>query len=303
MSKYKVWGIAVGVLAAASMFSVGIAFAGNYYSAGSNPTFTQQSKGIYVYNDGSEDLIVLDARDISNLKIYSDEWDGVVAAQLAPVFDEAYDYAAGDIVVYDNRLFRCTTPTTHDGSFPASRFESVRVTELLSGTGADLQALKQAVDLYHETVIGVDAGAYDDQHIYNKGEACTNDGKIYVCKVDDSTLGAFRSEEFEPVTLISFMSQINRQIAVQEKKLSDAEGMLADGWMMGTDYVAGDYTISDDTLYVCLNDVTGSATAPSEDTVHFKPVKISDVLKDIDDFKMSVSKEHGSYKLTITKVN
>lgn len=72
---------------------------------------------------------------------------------------------------------------------------------------------------------------------------------------------------------------------------------------MGTDYTAGDYTISDDTLYVCLNDVTGSATAPSEDTVHFKPVKISDVLKDIDDFKMSVSKEHGSYKLTITKVN
>lgn len=300
----KLWIGLTGAVAVCAL-SAGVVFAANYYVAGDNPTFTQQSKGIYVYNDGTEDRIVLDARDITNLKIYSDEWDGVVAAQMAPVFDDTHDYAVGDIVTYDNRLFKCTNATTHDGTFPAGSFTSVKITELLAEAGLDLNTFKQTLDEYHEAVIGTTANAYDDQRTYHKGEACTNDGKIYVCKVADSTPGAFRSEEFDEKTLVSFISDMNSAVATQQEQIENMEGMIGDAWTMGSDYYVGNYTIDNDTLYICTSDVAGSSTKPSEDAAHFKAVNVADVLEYADDFKMSVSGGTGDipYKLTVTKVN
>ena len=302
MKKGKIL-FSIGLLAATFLIYAGIAFADNHYTGENNPSFTQQSKGIYVYSDGTEDLIVLDARDIDNLKLYSDAWDGVIATQLAPAFDNTKDYIKGEVVTYENHLLICKEDITHDGTFPAAKFENVRVTELLSGAGADMSSFKQTVDDFHENIIGLNAEAYNEQRTYSKGDACSYDGRIYVCNKDASTAGQFQPSEFDAVTLISFISEINKSALKQDDRLQDVEDSISDKWSMGHDYTAGEYVIYEDCLYLCKVDLSGSAVVPPDDATHFEPTKISSILEYVDDFKMSVSGGGSKpYKLTITKV-
>lgn len=70
--------------------------------------------------------------DIAVLNGNLDSQDGIVHQaflDLAPVFSTSSTYAVGDVVLYDNKIYKCTTAVTTAGAWDGSKWTQTTVGE------------------------------------------------------------------------------------------------------------------------------------------------------------------------------
>lgn len=117
--------------------------------------------------------------------------DGILGANdIAPTYDPTESYSVGDLVVYNNELYRCTSTTT--GDFDPNDWESISIDEILSeieialASKADSSAIPTdladlADDSTHRTVTDAEKVSWD-------GKADTSDIPTALSDLtDDST--------------------------------------------------------------------------------------------------------------------
>ena len=315
MTKKKLLLTTVAAIVGAASIG-GIAFASRYFNINEDPTFVQKSKGVYAYNDGNEDIIVLDSSDINNLKLYSDDWDTVLSGQFAPLYEGGHAYTVGELCVYNNRLYKCKTAFTSDAqhTWESGNFEPTTVKDMMDQLG--VTAVSDMAKL-----LG-DVEEYDPSKEYEAGTFASHNGKVYVSQGRVSNTGTsvtwgavtgpFNESEWEEVSIYGLLEfcyagtlKNGFELSIQEEATKKLAKNMSDAWAASKAYVAGDYVINNNALYRCTADHTSSADFAT-DTAKWESVKITDVLKTADDYKIDVSggtSESDPYKLTITKAN
>lgn len=87
------------------------------------------------------DISVINANmDTIDLQMHNNAAAATTAATNASdEYDTATSYAVGDYCIYENVLYECTTATT--GSFDATAWTAVKITDLIAALDARITAL------------------------------------------------------------------------------------------------------------------------------------------------------------------
>ena len=148
------------------------------------------------YRGGAEKMSVEQA-----LKETSGEAAAIAALQatkanqatIAPVFDATASYTVGDLVYYENAIYRCTTD--HTGAWAAADF---------AATSVETEILRAAAVKADESDI---APAFDATATYEAGDLVYYNGTIYRCTNDHT--GDWDATDFSATTIAGELNGLN----------------------------------------------------------------------------------------------
>lgn len=151
------------------------------------------------YRGGAEKMSVEQA-----LKETSGEAAAIAALQatkanqatIAPVFDATASYTVGDLVYYENAIYRCTTD--HTGAWAAADF---------AATSVETEILRAAAVKADESGI---APAFDATATYEAGDLVYYNGTIYRCTNDHT--GDWDATDFSATTIAGELNGLNSNI-------------------------------------------------------------------------------------------
>ena len=146
---------------------------------------------------GERNVIYLVPKEVPGEGNYSDEyiWDSdeetyeqigdtqvapiedyIKDSSIAPLYDNTSTYAVGDIVVYENELYRCTTAIS-----TAEEWDSIHWTK--TDIISEMPVIPPIpADANHNI-----ASAYDSTATYDLGDLCIYNGNLYECSTAIST--------------------------------------------------------------------------------------------------------------------
>lgn len=173
------------------------------------------------YRGGAEKMSVEQA-----LKETSGEAAAIAALQatkanqatIAPVFDATSSYTVGDLVYYENAIYRCTTD--HTGAWAAADF---------AATSVETEILRAAAVKADESDI---APAFDATATYEAGDLVYYNGTIYRCTNDHT--GDWDATDFSATTIAGELNGLNSNITTADGKISNMESNRAVGYYDAT---------------------------------------------------------------------
>lgn len=169
---------------------------------------------------------------------------------IADNFDKTKSYSAGQLVVYDNILYRCTS--THSGDWTAADFVESTVSGALNlmATKTELADLGSSTDLAISGKIGLDkiAGEFSTGTAYSVGQIVKKDGKLYRCTTAHAAGSWNSGADFTEAPVSVSVNQMAEDIASLNGTIAQT-ALKSDLGYSGKSY---DIDVSDDvgTIYV-----------------------------------------------------
>lgn len=181
---------------------------------------------------------------------------------IADDFDKTKSYSVGQLVVYDNKLYRCTS--AHTGDWTAAHFTTSTVEAALA-----LKALLS--DLADEFADGT----------YSVGQLVKKDGKIYRCTTAHT--GAWNggadfveSTVSGALNLMATKAELSELSSSTDSAISGKIGLdkIAEEFSTGTSYSVGQLVKKDGKLYRCTAPHTAGSWNQGADFTE-APVSVS----------------------------
>lgn len=124
---------------------------------------------------------------------------------IAPVYSTSSTYDLGDLVIYNNNLYECTTAITTAESWTAAHWTQVKVSDELDKKAnlTDIPA-----DANHNI-----ASAYDSTATYAVGDLCIYNGNLYECSTAISTAEAWDSTHW---TQVNIQNELNKKMNITD---------------------------------------------------------------------------------------
>ena len=168
-------------------------------------------------------------------KIVDDAVVGLIASAFA-----LRTYAVGDYCIRNRTLYRCITAIPIASSWDASKWEVVKVADVLQ----DLE--DRVYDL--EAIV---APEYDSASTYSLGDYCRHDGKLYRSTWPMSITGTWDSSKWSETTIGRRLKLDEDTLTEHTTSISRIKGDIAAEYSTSKAYAVGDYCLRDDYLYVC----------------------------------------------------
>ena len=125
--------------------------------------------------------------------------DTLLSQNVAAIYDASKTYAAGDYVVYNNKLYECKTDVTVPEEFDSSKWTE---TYIMTSIDARVDAvLDQILDTKLSGIKGMIANEYRNDITYDVGAIVSYNGNLYKCIEDVTLAEEFDSSKWEETTM------------------------------------------------------------------------------------------------------
>lgn len=160
-----------------------------------------------------------------------------VAAMIAPAFDAATAYNAGDFVTYDGDLYKFSADHAA-GAWTGSDVTQVTVMDYF-------EAADEALKSYIDSVAHMTAAEFDATTAYSAGDVVVKDGSLYKFTADHAA-GAWSTSDTTSITVIGYVDAIETALntlvlAVAHSIAAEFDGTAA--------YAIGDVVMKEGVLY------------------------------------------------------
>lgn len=189
-------------------------------------------------------------------------------AMIAPEFDAATAYNAGDVVTYNDDLYKFTADHAA-GAWTGSDVSAVTVIGYVDASDAAIAGTVTAVDQRVDAAFAVIADEFDATASYNQGDVVVYEDVLYQF-TSAHAAGAWTGSDATSIDVISYVdaadAALDTNINAVDGRVDDVVSTLADEFDATVAYTAGDVVVYEDKVYKFDVDHTAGAWIGSDAT-------------------------------------